>query len=149
MLLLVTLNCAAWGAAGSSTDDSHYQARVRQLAEGFRCLVCQNQSLADSNADLAADLRAKIGEEVRQGATDAQVRAYMVHRYGDFVLYRPPVKPATWALWFGPFVALMVGVSVLWRTMLRRRNVQPRLLDEDERRRVNEWLPAQDESPLR
>jgi cytochrome c-type biogenesis protein CcmH len=84
-------------------------ARIRQLTEGFRCVVCQNQSLADSNAPLAADLRARIREQVQNGASDDDIRAYMVRRYGDFVLYRPPMKAATLALWFGPLAALALG----------------------------------------
>jgi cytochrome c-type biogenesis protein CcmH len=149
LLCLVVLNGASAEAAAPSNRDLRDEARVRHLAENFRCLVCQNQSLADSNAGLAADLRAQIDAQVRQGATDAQVRAYMVRRYGDFVLYRTPLKPVTWPLWFGPFAALAVGASVLLRTILRRRGLLARELDQDERRRMEAWLAAHEEGPRR
>jgi cytochrome c-type biogenesis protein CcmH len=83
--------------------------------------VCQNQTLADSNADLAADLRKEVRELAASGKTDAQIKQYLVARYGDFVLYRPPVKPETWLLWFGPFVMFAGGVAVWWGIMRRRR----------------------------
>ena len=105
-ILLMLVSCAH---AQESPDDE----RARRLAEHFRCVVCQNQSLADSTADLAADLRARIREQVGQGASDEQIQAYMVRRYGDFVLYRPPVKPVTWALWFGPFAVLAAGAVAM------------------------------------
>lgn len=100
-------------------QDSPNEERARHLAEHFRCVVCQNQSLADSNASLAADLRARIREQVEQGASDEEIQAYMVRRYGDFVLYRPPVKPVTWALWFGPFAVLTAGAIVMARFIRR------------------------------
>ncbi|KMZ11703.1 Cytochrome c heme lyase subunit CcmL [Candidatus Burkholderia humilis] len=99
-LLLVTTHAAA-----QSAEDAH----IRELTEGFRCVVCQNQSLADSNAPLAADLRARIREQVERGASDDDIRTDMVRRYGDFVLYRPPMKAATLALWFDPLAALVLG----------------------------------------
>jgi cytochrome c-type biogenesis protein CcmH len=146
LLLAISLGAAATdGPGGGAAED----ARVRSLAESFRCLVCQNQTLADSNADLAADLRERIREQVRDGVTDAQIQAYMARRYGDFVLYRPPLKPLTWALWFGPFVALVAGAWVLRRTILRRRGWAARPLDADERRRVDAILATADEGSPR
>ncbi|SAK78516.1 Cytochrome c-type biogenesis protein CcmH precursor [Caballeronia pedi] len=106
---LILLACMTCAHAQETPDDE----RARHLAEHFRCVVCQNQSLADSNAELAADLRARIREQVGQGASDEQIQAYMVRRYGDFVLYRPPVKPVTWALWFGPFAVLAAGALAM------------------------------------
>ena len=106
--------------AQESPDDE----RARHLAEHFRCVVCQNQSLADSNASLAADLRARIREQVGQGASDEQIQTYMVQRYGDFVLYRPPMKPATWALWFGPFVVLAAGALAMALHIRRARKAR-------------------------
>jgi cytochrome c-type biogenesis protein CcmH len=96
--------------------------RIRTLDESFRCVVCQNQSLADSAAPLAAELRARIREQVQAGADDDAIRAYMVQRYGDFVLYRPPMKPVTWALWFGPFIALTLGACAMLRSIRRARS---------------------------
>ncbi len=147
--LLLSIAAALSNAAVPSADDARYEIRVRNLAESFRCLVCQNQTLADSNADLAADLRERIREQVRQGATDAQVQDYMVQRYGDFVLYRPPVKPLTWVLWFGPFLALLLGGIPMLLSIMRRRHVTPRQLDADERSRAEALLAAQDEEILR
>ncbi|WP_367889731.1 cytochrome c-type biogenesis protein CcmH [Burkholderia sp. S171] len=100
-------------------------ARIRGLESNFRCLVCQNETIADSTADLAADLRLIIHEQVQQGATDAQIRDYMVTRYGDFVLYDPPFKTLTWVLWLGPFVLLALGLGVFAGIVLQRRKMRP------------------------
>lgn len=96
--------------AGATASDVDLDTRVHALSEQLRCLVCQNQTLADSNADLAVDLRRQIREQLRAGATEADVKQYLVQRYGDFVLYRPPVKPLTYLLWFGPVLLLMAVV---------------------------------------
>ncbi len=104
-------------------DDPAVEKRMLVIAEDMRCLVCQNESLAASQADLAKDLRREIRDQIRQGKTDQEVTDYMVARYGDFVRYRPPVKPVTWALWFGPFILLLGAVGLLgW--VLRRRILQ-------------------------
>jgi len=102
-------------SAGGALD-----ARLKKLETELRCLVCQNQTLADSNADLAEDLRREVRELAVSGKSDDEIRGYLVARYGDFVLYNPPVKPTTWLLWFGPF-ALAVGGAGLWWVILRRR----------------------------
>jgi cytochrome c-type biogenesis protein CcmH len=99
-------------------------ARARTLEESLRCVVCQNQTLADSNAPLAADLRARIREQLAHGSSDDEIRAFMVQRYGDFVLYRPPVKPLTWALWFGPLVALLGGGIAMARCVARAKRAR-------------------------
>ncbi|CAJ0711872.1 hypothetical protein LMG6871_00238 [Ralstonia edaphis] len=96
--------------ARATASDVDLDTRVHALSEQLRCLVCQNQTLADSNADLAVDLRRQIREQLRAGATEADVKQYLVQRYGDFVLYRPPVKPLTYLLWFGPVLLLMAVV---------------------------------------
>ena len=90
------------------------------ISEELRCLVCQNESLAASRAELAEDLRREVRKLIRDGKSDAEIRDYLVARYGDFVLYRPPVKPTTWLLWFGPF-ALLAGGAVGLIAYLRRR----------------------------
>ncbi|NBW78678.1 MAG: cytochrome c-type biogenesis protein CcmH, partial [Betaproteobacteria bacterium] len=97
------------------------EARLNSLAEQLRCLVCQNESLAGSRSDLALDLRREIRALMRQGQTDEQILAFMVSRYGDFVLYKPPVKSTTWLLWTGPFVIMLIGVGVLLLVLKRRR----------------------------
>jgi cytochrome c-type biogenesis protein CcmH len=99
--------------------DAALEARVQALAAELRCLVCQNQSLADSHADLAVDLKNQVREQLRAGRSEAEVMAYMTERYGDFVLYRPPLKNTTLLLWLGPALLLVGGSWVLWRTLGR------------------------------
>ncbi len=101
--------------------DVAFDTRLKKLESELRCLVCQNQTLADSNADLAADLRKEVRELALSGKTNDQIKQYLVARYGDFVLYKPPVKPVTWLLWFGPFLMLAGGAAVWWSIMRRRR----------------------------
>ena len=116
---------ASWTQDAPASAPAAWQAqvdeRVTHLTEQLRCLVCQNQSIADSHADLAMDLKHQVREKLIQGWSDEQVIDYMVQRYGDFVLYRPPVKAQTWGLWFGPFALLLVGLWVLWRRLRVRR----------------------------
>ena len=104
-------------------DDPKQQARFQELILELRCLVCQNQSLSDSDADLAQDLRKQVYEMISEGRSDAEIVDYMVARYGDFVLYRPPVKETTFLLWVGPFLLLAIGAFVLIR-MIRKRSAQ-------------------------
>ena len=107
--------------------------KVTSLAEELRCLVCQNQTLAESNAPLAVDLRNQMREQLSKGASEEQVRDFMVARYGDFVLYRPPFKAATLALWLGPFALLLLGAWML-RRVTRRRPAGPALSEADRAR---------------
>jgi cytochrome c-type biogenesis protein CcmH len=100
--------------------DVALDSRLKKLENELRCLVCQNQTLADSNASLAEDLRVEVRELARAGKNDDEIRAYLVARYGDFVLYDPPLKRTTWLLWLGPFV-LLAGGGAVWWTILRRR----------------------------
>ncbi|WP_423194158.1 cytochrome c-type biogenesis protein CcmH [Cupriavidus sp. H18C2] len=112
--LLVLLAVLA-GPAHAAAPDPALDARVHALAQQLRCMVCQNQTLADSNAPLAVDLRGQIRAQMAQGASDMAIKDFLVQRYGDFVLYDPPFKPATWALWLGPFALLAGIVAMLWR----------------------------------
>jgi cytochrome c-type biogenesis protein CcmH len=96
-------------------------ARLKKLEEELRCLVCQNQSLADSSAPLAEDLRREVRALAVSGKSDAEIKEFLVARYGDFVLYDPPVKRVTWLLWFGPFVLLAAGATIWWLVARRRR----------------------------
>ena len=107
--------------AAPLADDPVTEQRLISISEEMRCLVCQNESLAGSRSDLANDLRREIRTLIKEGKTDEQIRSFMVERYGDFVLYRPPVKPITWLLWIGPFVILLIGIGFLF-SYLRRRN---------------------------
>lgn len=104
-------------------DDPVVEQRLISISEEMRCLVCQNESLSGSRSDLANDLRQEIRTLIKEGKTDEQIRAFMVERYGDFVLYRPPVKPITWLLWIGPFLILLLGIAGLL-IYLRRRNIE-------------------------
>jgi len=104
---------------------------VHQIAVELRCLVCQNQTIADSNAPLALDLRGQVREMVKRGDSQQQIIDYMTARYGDFVLYRPPVKSTTALLWFGPFVLLVVGVVVFVLVLRRRTRLAPDRFEPD------------------
>ncbi|EDZ98776.1 cytochrome C biogenesis protein [Burkholderia sp. H160] len=146
--LVVTMTLAP-ACVMATSGESGVDARLRRLDESFRCVVCQNQSLADSDAELAADLRAQIRDQVRGGATDEQIRAYMVRRYGDFVLYRPPMKAVTWALWLGPFMALVAGAFAMWRSIVVRRDLNSPALDADELARVVALRGDEEEGPVR
>lgn len=106
-MLLLSTGAVAWSDAD--------EARLHALNLELRCLVCQNQSIADSDAPLAADLRKQVREMIEQGKSNAEIRDYMTQRYGDFVLYRPPFKPLTWVLWIGPFVVLLLALLVVLR----------------------------------
>ncbi len=107
--------------AAPLADDPVTERRLMNLSEELRCLVCQNETLASSRADLAEDLRREIRAQIKSGATDEQVRDYLVARYGDFVLYRPPMKARTILLWSGPALFILLGVVLLLRAVRRRR----------------------------
>lgn len=117
------------------------KARWDHIAAELRCLVCQNESLASSNADLAVDLRREVRSLIEQGQSDADIRSFLVSRYGDFVLYKPEVKPVTWLLWFGPFV-LLLGALVLALRLMRRSPAAPTSLTDSERARVRQLLES-------
>ena len=123
LLLALPLAAGAKEAAPAS-DDPVLEARVMRIAAELRCLVCQNQTIADSHADLAQDLRQQVREMLQKGQSDAQIIDYMTQRYGDFVLYRPPVKSTTALLWYGPAVLMLGGLGVL-AVVLRRRSKLP------------------------
>ncbi len=108
LLTCVCLNTSFAKDAAPLADDPVVEQRLISISEEMRCLVCQNESLAGSRSDLANDLRREIRILIQEGKSDDQIRAFMVERYGDFVLYRPPVKPITWLLWIGPFVILVI-----------------------------------------
>ena len=126
-------------------DDPVTEQRLISISEEMRCLVCQNESLAGSRSDLANDLRREIRILISEGKSDDQIRSFMVERYGDFVLYRPPVKPVTWLLWIGPFVILGVGIAGLLM-YLRRRNssVLNVVLTDADNQKIDALLNAAD-----
>jgi cytochrome c-type biogenesis protein CcmH len=115
-------------------QDPDVEKRVAALAVELRCLVCQNQTLADSNAPLAVDLRNQIREQMKAGASDREIMDFMVARYGDFVLYRPPLKATTVALWAGPFLLLAFGAWLLLRRIARRPAAEPELTEAERAR---------------
>ncbi len=146
--LVVALLIALWSGpalaigADELLDDPVLEARARALSKGLRCLVCQNQSIDDSNAPLARDLRRLVRERLVAGDSDEAIETYLVSRYGDFVLLKPPFKAKTFALWFGPLAILLLagaGAAVY----LRRQAAAPQVvapLSADERRRLDELL---------
>lgn len=143
---LVTLGLLSTAFAKEAVplvDDQVTEQRLIVISEEMRCLVCQNESLAGSRSDLANDLRREIRILIKEGKTDDQIRDFMVERYGDFVLYRPPMKPITWLLWIGPFVILLAGIIGLL-VYLRRRNlsVPSTTLSADDNRRIDALLKA-------
>jgi cytochrome c-type biogenesis protein CcmH len=153
----IALAAFALVAAATKMDmpaDAAFDVRLKKLESELRCLVCQNQTLADSNASLAEDLRREVRELALAGRNDGEIRAYLVARYGDFVLYDPPLKRTTWLLWIGPF-ALLAGGGALWWTILRRRNSplpgaaksMPPTADPDAEARGRALLDDSDESP--
>lgn len=125
------------------SDDPAIEARLAKLSKELRCLQCQNQTLADSPAGLAADLRREIREQMKAGKSDQEIVAFLTQRYGDFILYRPRVTFTTYLLWFGPFALLLGGLYVLFVYIKQRRDSIPeKPLTADERRRAEELLAA-------
>lgn len=129
--------------AAPLAQDPAVEQRMINITSELRCLVCQNESLAASQAELAGDLRNEVRDLIKQGKTDQQIKDYLVARYGDFVLYRPPVKPTTWLLWGGPFLFLIVGVGALIAFLRRRgRQVAEATLTDEEKTRAEALLKA-------
>ncbi len=146
MSLLIALSFSANATKmDAPSSDAAFDLRLKRLETELRCLVCQNQTLADSNADLADDLRREVRGLAKEGKSDAEIKAYLVARYGDFVLYNPPVKSTTWLLWGGPF-ALLGGGAILWWIILRRRARAPAgpapSADPDAKARARELLES-------
>ena len=130
---------ASAAEAAPSAENPQLEARVQRVTEELRCLVCQNQTIADSNADLAKDLRREVRQMLAEGKSEADVRAFMVARYGDFILYRPPLTPSTVLLWGGPFALLVLAIWI-HRRMVKGRNTAPAQLSDEERSRLQALL---------
>jgi len=124
-----------------NVEEQRYMALISQL----RCLVCQNQSLADSDAELAHDLRVEVYEHMQQGKSDEEVVDFLVSRYGDFVLYNPPVKPSTYLLWYGPFVLLALGLILLVRNIRQRTRQAQESFSQEEQARIEALLGKRSE----
>ena len=140
VMLIAALGTPAKEAAPAS-DDPAIEARMLRITSELRCLVCQNQTIADSHADLAEDLREEVRVLIRKGSSDQQVVDYMTARYGDFVLYRPALQPKTWLLWFAP-AAMLVGGGAALVALLRRRKRMP-----DDRFEPDDEAPEDDAMP--
>ena len=140
---------AAFGQASEiANPDPKTEERLKGLAHELRCLVCQNQTIADSNAPLAVDLRQQIRGQIAQGRSDDQIRAYMVERYGDFVLYNPPFKATTAVLWAAPFVLILGGLAAFATVVRRRRvTVAEGAVPAERRRELERLLEADSEAP--
>jgi cytochrome c-type biogenesis protein CcmH len=132
-LCLAIMAMLSWGKEATPVaEDPALEARVVKIAAELRCLVCQNQTIADSSAGLAIDLRNQVREMLRNGQSDREILDYMTARYGDFVLYRPPVKATTVILWFGPAILLLGGAVMLIVVLRRRSKMPPELFESDE-----------------
>ena len=149
LLVLSTLSGLAPAQAREAAllaEDPWVEKRLIHSSEELRCMVCQNESLASSRAELANDLREEVRKLIREDRSDSQIKEYLVTRYGDFVLYKPEVKPLTWVLWFGPFLLLVlaiVGMAYYLRQRQSAQNSRSTLSDED-RRKVQEILKSGD-----
>ena len=134
--------------AAPAAPDPALEKRTMALAEELRCLVCQNQSIADSHAELAIDLKNEIREKLKAGMSEEQIIQFLVARYGDFVLYKPPVMATTVPLWFGPFALLVAALAGLFYYILRRRRAAaPQPLSAEDQARVQALLDSNEERP--
>ena len=135
------IGLAIAGEAAPLAQDPVVEARLVHISQELRCLVCQNESLSSSRAELADDLRREVRDLIVANKSDQEIKDFLVSRYGDFVLYRPEVKPLTWVLWFGPFVVLLIaGIFLLAYLRQRRASLQPHVLSDAERARVEQLL---------
>lgn len=120
--------------------DAEKELRFNRLIQELRCPKCQNNNLADSNAGLAVDLKDIIYEKINEGETDEQIIAYLKQRYGDFISYRPPIKPSTWLLWFGPFAFLLIGGIFIFRFIRTRKLADTHSLDHESEHSHNDAI---------
>jgi cytochrome c-type biogenesis protein CcmH len=152
--LVALLACLACGPlraneARPMAEDPVLEAQVMRVAEELRCLVCQNETIAASHADLAVDLRKQIRLKLKEGQSEAQILDFMVQRYGDFVRYRPPLKASTWLLWAGPFVLLGVAALVLLFNIRKHRHaLRTPVLRAEESERARQWLGDETMPPV-
>lgn len=145
LALYIFSTCVLAGVEVHEFKDPQLEQSYNKLVNELRCLVCQNQNLADSNAELAQDLRRKIAGMINDGLTEQQIIDYMVTRYGDFVLYRPPLKSSTLLLWFGPFVLFFAGLIILVIFVRHQQKQQPVSLSETQQQKAKQLLDMEDE----
>ena len=141
LCLALSLSTASANEAAPAAADPVLEARMLAITAELRCLVCQNQTIADSHADLAIDLRQQVREMLQKGMTEQQITDYMTERYGDFVLYRPPFNRMTLLLWVGPGVMLVAGLAVLVLVLRRRSRMPPERFDADDADAANANAP--------
>ncbi len=140
-LMGICIGLANAGEASPMAEDPVVEARLVHISQELRCMVCQNESLSSSRAELADDLRREVRDLIRTNKSDQEIKDFLVSRYGDFVLYRPEVKPLTWVLWFGPFVVLLMAAIFLLAYLRQRRlAVHPQALSDADRARVEQLL---------
>ncbi len=148
LALILALQCALCAFAGEApalAEDPVVEQRLMVISEELRCLVCQNETLAASRAELAQDLRREVRNLIKEGKSDAQIKEFLVSRYGDFVLYRPPFNIKTFLLWFGPFLLLVAGVLMLVRLVRgSQRSAAPAALDPEQRKKAQSLLKDTD-----
>jgi cytochrome c-type biogenesis protein CcmH len=149
LVLAASLGLAHAAEAPEVAEDPVLEKRVMEIGQELRCLVCQNQTIADSNAGLAIDLKNQVREQLKAGKTESEIIAYMVQRYGDFVLYRPPLQATTVLLWAGPFVLLLGGVVVGVMVVRRRRELSAASPEFTEAQRQKAAQMLQDEPEIR
>ena len=152
MARIILIMLLSWASLTSAKeirqfDDPEKQVRFEHLIEELRCLVCQNQSLADSDADLAKDLRNEVYDIIQSGKSEGEAISFLTDRYGDFVLYRPPVKPITWLLWGGPILILFAGGVFLLRQNRSRATLTNNGISEEERERLDQLKKALGKKP--
>jgi cytochrome c-type biogenesis protein CcmH len=141
--LIAALSVQAFTLEEFEFDSPEQQQEFRALIGELRCLVCQNESLAGSQAGLAQDLRNEVYRMMQAGRSRDEIVEFLVARYGDFVLYDPPLKPSTYFLWFGPFVLIGIGAIFMVRALMRKRSAPDRTLSEEERQRLQTMLAGQ------
>lgn len=139
LALFLLLAAPVWALDTDRLPDAGQEARARTLMSELRCLVCQNQSIAESDADLARDLRLVVREQVASGKSNDEIKAYLVARYGDWILLKPPFRLVTWLLWFAPLLVLAGGGMIIWRRV-RRPFAPPAALSAEEQHTVDEAL---------
>jgi len=145
VLLVLSFTVQAGSIEAYTFDNKEQEKTYQSLIEDLRCLVCQNQNIAESNAELAKDMRRKTHEMITQGKSEKEISDFMVTRYGDFVLYRPPFEPMTWLLWFGPLIIFLIGLIFVVRFMKSQNtSTQAESLSEEDVERIKNLHAEQD-----
>ncbi|HAG93000.1 MAG: cytochrome c-type biogenesis protein CcmH [Pseudomonadales bacterium] len=141
LLLALLISWSAYATIDAyEFDDYDEEQRFRVLIDELRCPKCQNQNIADSNAGLAKDIKDRAYRLINEGKSNAEITDYMVERYGDFITYRPPLKPSTWFLWFGPFALTLLAAAILLFMKLKAKPAEPAKVDADKHKQVEDLL---------